>query len=247
MKRLVLLLAAALSVAAADAVKEVRKTLPLEPNGRVVIDTYKGTIEVSAWDQKQVEIYARVEADQGLLGHDRECVDRTEVRIDAWPDSVRIRSDYGRLKEGGGFLNGLFNSCNNLPFVHYRIRMPRTAQIRIKDYKSTIQVADVQGGAEINTYKGSVTGSRVSGRVEVETYKGDARVEFARCEQGGRFQTYRGEIQIRLPKDSKFALATEIGRHAQFDSAFDRNRPVNGGGPLLRLKTYRGTIRLRQS
>ncbi|MBI3697428.1 MAG: hypothetical protein HY238_21665 [Acidobacteria bacterium] len=58
-----------------------------------------------------------------------------------------------------------------------------------------------------------------------------------------------------LPRDKGFDLETEIGRHGTLDSSFAvslkspgkgfRN-PVNGGGPQVYLKTYKGTYKLRR-
>ena len=53
---LILLFAGSLAgpmVTAAD-FKEFKKTVPLDANGRFTLDTYKGSIRVTAWDQPQV-------------------------------------------------------------------------------------------------------------------------------------------------------------------------------------------------
>jgi hypothetical protein len=52
-----LLLASGL-VGAAD-FKEFKQTVPMDANGRFTLDTYKGTIRITAWDQPQVDIQAR--------------------------------------------------------------------------------------------------------------------------------------------------------------------------------------------
>jgi hypothetical protein len=75
-----------------------------------------------------------------------------------------------------------------------------------------------------------------------------------------RVETYRGEIELSLPKGKGFDLEANLGRHAQLKSDFvhvrdrDNNRrrgyemrtSINGGGPLLRIKTDRGEIRLTE-
>jgi hypothetical protein len=43
--------------------KEIRKTLPLAPNGRVEVDTYKGSVDVAAEDRADVVVEARVVPD----------------------------------------------------------------------------------------------------------------------------------------------------------------------------------------
>ena len=63
--RLVLLLAGCLAPCMVDAAdfKEFKRTVPMEANGRFTLDTYKGSIRITAWDQPQVDIQARIVAD----------------------------------------------------------------------------------------------------------------------------------------------------------------------------------------
>ena len=132
-------LAIALSAHAAEPSKELRKTIPLGPDGRVEIETYKGSVEVAAEERADVVVEARVIPDRNC-GDERawaDWVDRTEVRIDSGPNSVRATSDYGRLES---YHRGFLGWCTARPFVEYRIRMPRTASLAIKDYKSKIDV-----------------------------------------------------------------------------------------------------------
>jgi len=94
----------------------------------------------------------------------------------------------------------------------------------------------------------------------VDTYKGDVQVEFARFSSASRFDTHKGEIAVRLPKDSRFELDADSGRRGdiqtdfamttrggRFSRAARASGAVNGGGPELRLTTYKGTLRVRSS
>ena len=239
--------------------REVRKSGEFGKNGRVSIDTYKGTIKVFAWDKSEIEIVARIESD-GSDRHSRERVEGTEIRIDLSSQSARIKTDYERVKDRhSGFL-GMFvgDDSGNLPLVHYTIKVPKTTNLDIKDYKSRTEVNDLESDVKIETYKGEVEVGRLSGSLTLETYKGDVRIDFARLNGSSRFETYKGTVEISLPRGKGFELDADIGRHGSFDSdfAFEKNRrqdrrkdmevrsAVNGGGPLVRLKTDHGTIRL---
>ncbi len=255
---LFLLLSFALVCQAQD-FREVRKSGEFGQNGRLSIDTYKGTIKILTWDKSEIEILARIESD-GWDRRSREKVEDTEIRIDLSPHSARIKTDYDRVKERhNGFL-GLFrgDDSGNLPLVHYTIKVPKTTNLDVKDYKSRTEVNDIESDVNIETYKGEVEVGRLSGSLTLETYKGEARVSFARLVGRSRFETYKGSIDISLPKGKGFELDADIGRHGTFDSDFaierDRRRdrrsslelrsPIHGGGPLVRLKTDHGTIRL---
>ena len=259
----VLLSAAVLTLSTlAQEIREISKTVPLNSDGRLTIDTYKGSITITTWDKKEVEIYAKIEPDEQLWSDDEEeDVKNTEIRISGSTSEVRVKSDYDGLRRHRGGFWGMFGENNiSMPFVHYTIKMPRTAQLHIKDYKSKTKISDLRADVELNTYKGEVEISNLEGSVDLETYKGEVDVVFSKLAGGSRFETYKGDIRISLPKKTGFELDSDFGRRTDFTSDFDvqtryhdRKRReadyfgvVNGGGPRLQLKSEKGTFRLRQ-
>ena len=261
-----LLLGAVVSsqLAAAQLSREIKKTIPLDADGRLVVDTYKGSITITTWDRAEVDISARIEADKSTWESRRdeeEKVRDTEVRIEGSGREVRLKTDYTRLKrQRRSFWNIFDGDTGPLPFVHYTIKMPRRASLKIKDYKSETSVADVKSDISLYTYKGKARLVRVEGSVEVETYKGDVRVDYTALGKSNRFETFKGEIDIAVPRNAGFELEADLSRRGSLRSDFDveeryrwrRDRSkeyrasVNGGGPLLRLETYKGTYRLRE-
>lgn len=253
-----LLLTAVAAAQAADT-KEVHRTVSLDRDGRVSVNTYKGTITVTTWDRPEVRVDATIEPD-GDDRESREKVQWTEVRISGGGSSVEITSDYDEVKHHArGFL-GLFDfETGSLPFVRYTIQMPATARLEIEDYKSGINVSDLRADLKLHTYKGRVKVANLDGAARVDTYKGAVHVEFARFSRASRFDTHKGEIDVRLPRDSRFELDADTGRRGDIESDFamtthaGRSRAaqamgaVNGGGPKLRLTTYKGTLRVRSS
>ena len=248
------LLAAAFAPAAAS--KEAHRTLPLAADGRLAISTYKGSITVTCWDKPEVEISARIEPD-GFHSDDDRKVTETEVRIDGGGSSVRVKSDYERVREHGFW--GVFGfSQGSLPFVHYTVRMPTTARLEIEDYKSVMRISGLRSDLKLHTYKGTVEVERLDGAADIDTYKGEVRVAFSRYPRASRFKTYKGSFDVRLPRDSRFELDADGGRRGEIDSDFavarssgGRRRSersygsVNGGGPTLRFVSTRGSLRLR--
>ncbi len=252
---LVLLLVA--SAIAQDS-REVHKSGPFSPNGRLSVETYKGSITILPWDKPEIEIRAVIEAD-GSSRYDRQMVEDTDIRIDLSSSSARIKSDYDRAKHRHhGFLGLFGEDSENLPYVHYTIKTPRTTRVVIKDYKSQTTIDNLQADIDLDTYKGEVAIGRLSGALELKTYKGEAHVGFAALGGRSRIETYKGEIEINVPRGKGFDLDADIGRHARLDADFEKVRDrgsdrrrgyethtsVNGGGPELRLKSDHGTIRV---
>jgi len=238
-----LLIATAALLSAAD-VKDFSRTVPLDAKGRFSLDTYKGSIRITAWDQPRAEIRARIEQDPDG-GWRSMPVDDVDILVDASSSDVRVKTDYRHHFDEG-----------NLPLVHYTIRIPRGASISVKDYKSEAEVSAVQGDVEYRTYKGTARIEGIAGALTLDTYKGDVRAIFTRFAGPSRVTTYKGTIELSLPRDSHFDLRTSFGRRAGFDCDLPRTihstrqqsesqGAVNGGGPALRISSYRGDIRVR--
>jgi hypothetical protein len=240
--------------AAAGDFKEVGKTVPLDPNGVVSIETFKGWIDVAVWDRPEVEVLARVEPDDTGRDQARK-VQETRIRIEGSGRRLRIQSDYDAV-HNGRFL-GILGGDETLPFVRYSIRVPKTARLEVKDYKSQSRISGLEGSLDFDTYKGRVEIAGMAGPLKLNTYKGDVRAVFDRF-QASRLETYKGEVELLLPGTAGFDLDADLGRRGTLDTdvgivvkAFDRTggghhqASANGGGPKLRLETYKGSFRIR--
>jgi hypothetical protein len=230
-------------LSAADS-KDIHRTFPLDSRGHVTIATYKGSIHVTTWDRNEVDVAIRIEEDGGAFA---QSISRADVRFDASPGDIRITGENDWF-----FLDGV------APLYHYTVRMPRTASLRIKDYKSESEVSDLAAELQLDTYKGSLRLRNQAGALIVNTYKGDIRAEFAAVTAPVRIDSYRGSIDLAMPRESRFDLSTDLGRRGgDPDSDFARyvrtsnfrdrthRSQVNGGGPEVRVRSYKGEFRLR--
>ncbi len=244
----------------------------LDEDGTLIIDTHKGSITVTTWDREEVEAEVRIVADDNhealLEGTDvivhhsgRTLRFETDYDVDAWKE-LRRRGLFGVFKEG-------FSS----PSVHYEIRMPRTARLTIDDHKSEIYVRGLAADLSIDTYKGIVEVDDLDGAFYLETHKGIADVEMRDVSDDIDIDTYKGTVTLDLPRAASFDLYADLSRKGDLDSDFDlyddrrrRDRDgdgywdsddddddgdhvyraeVNGGGPRIRMETYKGRLNLR--
>jgi hypothetical protein len=224
---------------AADAPsKVVEKDVPLAAGGRLSVETYKGRVDVRAWDRPEVSVRAVVTPD-GTCEDAAELVERTQVRIEGGGREVRVVSDYEDLPK----VRFDFRSdCGSRPFVEYDIRMPAGASLAVKDYKSRVSVEGVAGGVAVDSYKGTMRLRGLSGPLEIETYKGDARAELDRVTGDVRLETYKGEIELLVPRASRLDLREEVGRRGRLEAHLEDA----GSGPRVSVETYKGTILLRE-
>jgi hypothetical protein len=244
--------------AAAVPARNISKTLPLAEGGQVTVDTYKGTVRVTAWDRAEVAVEARIAPDDSSCGSERDqkrWMDATRVVIEPSGGGVRIASDYDDVDPVWHFFGG----CTSRPFVHYRISLPRAAALKIHDYKSDTDVKDFGGHLTLVTYKGSAALAGLSGSLDVETYKGEVRAGFERLSGDVHAETYKGDVVLTFPSKAGFELRSNAGRRGQFTSDFEGTRSerasrrsalrssatVNGGGPRVTLSTDKGSLAIR--
>jgi hypothetical protein len=251
---LTLLLAA--SPAVAD--RTVSKTLPLAADGKVTIDTYKGSIRVTPWDRAEVAVEARIVPDDscGSERDQREWAAATRVVIEPDGGGVRIKSDYDGLEASWHF----FTFCTSRPFIHYRVSLPRAAALKIHDYKSDTDIKDFAGHLALETYKGNVALVGLSGGLDLKTYKGEVRAGFKRLSGAVHAETYKGDVTLTFPAESAFELRADAGRKGEIVSDFEGTGPirssrrsgirssatVNGGGPRVTLSTDKGKLSIRR-
>jgi hypothetical protein len=245
----------AFALQAAD-FKEISQTIPIDRDGHLYLENFKGSISITTWDRSEIALNVRIDPDGRATDPiEMKKVALTEVRVSGSGSKVTIRTDYDalsslRLQELLTFHD------QSLPFAHYSIQMPATVQLEIKDYKSEIRVSNLNSDLKLNTYKGSVAVAHLDGAARVETYKGTVHLEFARFQKESRFETYKGDIELQMPKDSSFDLDAETGRHGELNSEFPltisagrsnwghSSGAVNGGGPRLRFTTHKGSLRI---
>jgi hypothetical protein len=261
---LILLLCATTSVVLSQPSREINKIVPLKSSGRVVIDTYKGSITITTHDKPQVEVNAKIEPDDSDSWNGGQDVDDTEIRIDGGEDQVTIYTDYKKVKRHHhknfwDWFADPFETSYSLPFVHYTIKMPGTAELRIKDYKSRTRIDNIKADLKFNTYKGDVDIINLFGGIDLETYKGEVRVSFSKINNDSRFKTYKGNITLEIPKEDGFELRTDFERRVDFNTDFnvaaiergsrhrsyDYRGKINSGGPTLELESKKGEIYLK--
>lgn len=238
---------------------------PLRAGGILVVDTYKGSVDVEAWDRDHVQIDVRITADD-----DQDAVELVDVKFDASNSRVSIESDYERVRESKSrrFLGIMMSNSVSLPFVHYTIRMPRGAKLNVDDYKSEITIVGMQADVKVESYKGniSVDGAQdvdidtykgvarvraVRGGARVDTYKGDVEIAFADLSGGVTVDTYKGSVRLIVPYGAGFALDADLGRKGNLDTDLPiqvrdgvaRGR-MGSGGPTVAFETYKGTLHL---
>jgi Toastrack DUF4097 len=230
---------------------------PLAANGRLTVESFNGSIEVTGWDEPNVDIsgtkYARTQ----------QAADDIQVSIDHSANAVSIRSirsGEGRWNQGvkfvikvprGAILDRLVSSNGSIRTID------GAGPARLRTSNGSIRVTGLKGTLEAQTSNGSVTADLVGGDgpVRVETSNGSVELRLpGRVEDDVRVHTSNGSITVRAPEtlNARLAARTSNGRvtsdhEVRTSGEISKTRLegiVGAGGPLLDLSTSNGGIRI---
>jgi len=199
--------------------KDFHYGFPLNAGGKVTIETFNGGIEVSGWDQNNVDISGT------KYGPTPEIADQVEVTVDHSPASVSVRVQRPSIHRGN----------IGAKFV---VKVPRTA---IVDYLSSsngsIRVTDATGPARLRTSNGGIRVAGLSGGLEAHTSNGGITV---RLPEGVDARVSAHTSNAHVTSDFDVRMQGEIERHRM-------EGVIGKGGPLLDLSTSNGSIRLARA
>lgn len=134
-------------------------TFDLKPGGRLEVETFNGSVELSSWDQNKVDISGTKYASSQTVR------DAIKIETNATPDLVTVRTV--RPIERHGNMGARFI-----------IRVPRElAGSRITTSNGSIRFTEIQGDAKLHTSNGGVEVSRGKGNLDISSSNGGIDVE----------------------------------------------------------------------
>jgi hypothetical protein len=163
---LVLVLSAGVALSAQDTTFE--ETVTLEPGGRLSLDTTRGSVRLTSWDQPTVEIRARIEPPSGVDDdYARAAVEGTTIEVEASGRAVRIRSNFDDVPR-----RGLFRGMRSLPRVHYEIRAPRQVDLHLDIDRSDTTVRGFEGRLVFDLDRSDLDASDLTGEIVMDLDRG---------------------------------------------------------------------------
>jgi len=221
---------------------EVRQYTLMAGAGALSIDAApNGGIQVTGGPRSDVFIEARVVATADNEARAKEIA--SGVRIDAVSDKVTADGPSGL---------GRHESWH----VSYRVAVPTQTSLQLKSSNGGISVADVEGRIEARTVNGGVKFTNLAGEVMGRTSNGGVEVDLNGSTWVGAgldVETSNGGVRIRIPE--QYSARLEAGTlNGGFDIDFpltvqgrvDREIAANigAGGPLIRVRTHNGGLKV---
>ncbi len=194
---------------------------PLQAGGRLSVESFNGSVDISGWDQNTVDVsgtkYARTP----------ELRDALKIEVEHSADSVYVRTV--RPSERRGSMGAKFI-----------IKVPRRTQLdRISSSNGPIHAVDLEGAARLKTSNGAVRTENVRGNLDVQTSNGGIDVQ--NLQGNAVLHTTNGRVHAEDVRGSLEATTSNGGINIRLAKA-EPGRPVKlettNGGVELTMETF---------
>jgi DUF4097 and DUF4098 domain-containing protein YvlB len=218
--------------------KDFHSSYPLKPGGRLTVETFNGSVDISGWDQDTVDISGT------KYGPSQEEADNLKVSIDASATSVSIRIPRPTMRR-------------NNQGARLVIKVPRNTQLdRITTSNSSIATQDGSGPAHLRTSNGSVRVVDLRGDLDAET--SNSSIEVQGVDGNARLHTSNGHIRAEQLNGSLDANTSNSSVHADITRVDKSVRIDSSNGPVdlslppsfsspVHVNTNNGSITVRLS
>ena len=227
----------------AEVTQDFHRTVPLSANGRISVDNINGNVEVTGWDQNEVQIDAVKSA------RDQQKLDEASIEVNTTADSVEIRTRY---PEG--------HTNNNPASVHYQLHVPQNARIdRINLVNGSLTVQKVSGEVNANLINGKLRVDNLAGRAELSSVNGGIQANYASLNNVNeiRLKSVNGSIELGLPdspnaeiKASTVSGGIKTDFPLQVQGGYvgkNLNGTLGSGGTRIQLSNVNGSIHVGPS
>lgn len=194
---------------------------PLNASGRVSVETFNGSVEITPWDQNTIDISGT------KYGPTQTAADDLEVRIDHAPDhaDIRVVRPSERRNNQGARLAikvprtavlDRITSSNGAVHMQAGVGPSRirtsNGPIRVEDLhgaldaqttNSSIDVTGVDGDVNLHTSNGSIHAKAFSGSLDAVTTNSSVIADVAAPGAGVRIESSNGPVDLNLPANYK--------------------------------------------
>lgn len=235
--------------------------------GKLVVDQISGSINVEAYDGKEVVV-------QATIGEKDHCDGCHKIK-----NKNKDKARNGMKRISGSSLKISAEEKNNVVEINNElfnrttdlfIKVPKNFSLKLATVNhGNISVSGVNGDMEVSNVNGGIQLKGVSGSASLDTTNGDVEVNFTSIKQGAdmAFSTFNGDVNVTFPSSLKANIKakSDMGDvYTDFDMAVSKNEPqvdrdsssgsykvkieqwvkgsINGGGPEMLFKTFNGDV-----
>lgn len=223
---------------------EVREAAVAQSTRSLGVDgRTNGSVRIMGWDRDSIAVFALVQTQAP-----------TEATARSMAGEIRILTDGGRIRAEGE----PEDRRRSAYAVSYHVYVPRQMDVQARTHNGGISVEGVAGTLDLEAHNGGLSMQNVGGDVRGRTRNGGITLRVAGAQWNGRgidLQTTNGGVTAILPERFNGRLETST-----VNGGFDIDFPVTlqgrigrsisatlgSGGPLVRLVTTNGGVRIRR-
>ncbi len=215
-------------------------TEPFRAGDLLDLRNIDGRVAVATWDREEAEIVAR------KVGPSSAALEEIRVEVNRSSRGLQVRTRYPKKSRMWGQRYGS---------VHYSIRLPRTADLRISTVHGPIEVEGISGAVEAQTVSGSLRLTGQRGSVNAKTVNGRIECELDSFGEGDKhsLRTVNGRVELTLGPEASGQVDAraingrvimELANLEHLDTPTRRHKKVQvrTGGGECRVRTVNGTI-----
>ena len=210
--------------------KDFHESYTLKAGGRLSVETFNGTVEVSGWDQDTVDVSGT------KFGPTQQAADDLKIQTDSTPDSLSIRAVRPSERRGSWG-------------ARFVIKMPRRAVLdSIKTSNGQVHISDATGPVRVRTSNGAVRIQSFDGGVDAQTSNGT--LEFTDVKGEVVARTSNGRIHAENLSGSLQASTSNGSITANLAAATDRPLRLetsNGGVDVTLPSKFDNDVRINSS
>src|SRR5215831_13017048 len=211
--------AGALSVRAEEDI--ITKTFAMKPGGKLVMNVDRGSIHITTSDSEKVEVKITRELKDSSAADAKRVFEQHKIEFTPRDQELKIEVTSPQASSG---LKKLFSRMQ----VEYAIAIPAKFDIALKTAGGHIEVADLQGRAEVRTAGGNLTLATIKGLVEAHTSGGHITV--TKVEGDANLDTAGGNVKAgEIGGD---LVAHTSGGHITIDKTLGAVKASTSGGNI---------------
>ena len=199
--------------------KDFHNSYPLKSGGSLLVETFNGAVDISAWDQDNVDI------DGTKYGPSQDEADNLRVDIEHTANSVSIRvaRPTERRNNQGARLtikvphntqlerivtsNSSIHAEDGVGPTHMRssngaIRVVNLrGELEAETSNSAIELEGVDGNVRVHTSNGHIRAERVNGSIDASTSNSGVNIDVERADKDVRIDTSNSGVELTLPRN----------------------------------------------
>ena len=205
---------------------------PMKSGARLMVESFNGSIEVSAWDQETIDIsgtkYARSQDEARDLkidiSHNSDSVSiraiRPSMRHGNYGAQFVIKVPRGAVWEDLITSNGgirVFDGAGpaRLKTSNGRIEVRGLkGSLRAETSNNAIELQEVTGAAELRTSNGHIRADALRGELIATTSNSSIRASLEKSEGSVRLQSSNGSIDLTLPPNAQMPVRARTSNNS---------------------------------